>query len=100
MSSRNAYLTAAQRPAALSLSQGLAIARNLVRRGERNAGAITLAVRERIAKHPQTRVDYVAVVDPESLDDVAEIGDRAVLAVAAFVGETRLIDNCILNAAE
>jgi pantoate--beta-alanine ligase len=95
LSSRNAYLAAADRPKALSLSLALFEARDAAGRGERDAEALRARARERIVG-AGARVDYVEIVDPRSLAPVgrAEPGSR--MLVAAFVGATRLIDNVAL----
>jgi pantoate--beta-alanine ligase len=97
MSSRNVYLDAADREAALSLSRGLAAAREAVAAGERSAASIAGRVKEIIGAFPQNEIDYVAVVDPETLEDVTEIGVPARLLMAVRVRGTRLIDNGALE---
>jgi pantoate--beta-alanine ligase len=93
MSSRNKYLSPDERQRALALSRGLGAARALFATGERAASALVAAARAVIAP-AATRLDYIELRDADTL---AEIGERvagpAVLAVAAFVGTTRLIDN-------
>lgn len=99
MSSRNAYLSAEQRRAALAIPRGLTAAARAFASGERRAGALTALVRaevERVA----TSIDYVSVADPESLRvlDAEELaGDRALCALAARLGGARLIDNVVLG---
>jgi len=93
MSSRNTYLSPEERSSALSLYRGLKLAEELFRQGERNASAIKSAVREFILSHPRTKVDYVEIVDPESLKPVERVKEGDVIALAVFVGNTRLIDN-------
>jgi pantoate--beta-alanine ligase len=95
MSSRNAYLDPQQRKQALVLSRALARVRELVEGGERDAGKLTAAGRTLFAAEPEVRLDYFEVVDPETLDPVADISGGALVAVAAFVGSTRLIDNLV-----
>jgi len=99
LSSRNVYLSQEERRQALSLSRGLRRAEELVHRGERDADAVRRAVRETIAAEPAVRVDYVAVVDADTMDELQRIEGAAVVAVAARVGTTRLIDNTVLWAA-
>jgi pantoate--beta-alanine ligase len=99
MSSRNAYLSADERKRALALSRGLSAAARAFAAGERNAGALrrlALALVERAA----TSVDYVTLADADALvpiDDGADVGARAVLAIACRMGTTRLIDNLVLG---
>lgn len=99
MSSRNAYLSAEERARALSLSRALGEASRAFAAGERHAGALLAPARAEIAAHA-TSVDYVTLADPETLrpyEDDARLSDRALLAVAARVGSTRLIDNVVLG---
>ena len=95
LSSRNAYLSPADRPRALSLSRALLEARDAAARGERDAEALRRRARERIAA-AGARVDYVEIVDARTLAPVARAEPGAVMLVAAFVGTTRLIDNVTL----
>jgi pantoate--beta-alanine ligase len=97
MSSRNAYLSPEQRTAARALSTGLAAAEHAFRGGERDAVALVAAARAPLAAEPLARIDYVELRDAEELTEVARVDRKAVLAVAAFVGATRLIDNRILG---
>jgi pantoate--beta-alanine ligase len=96
-SSRNAYLSAPQRRAALSLSAGLAAAEQAFAAGERRADALVAAVRARIEAEAAIRVDYVELRDADDLTPVATVERPVVLALAAFVGTTRLIDNRVLG---
>lgn len=99
MSSRNAYLDAAQRARALSLSTGLRSARALFDEGERTARVLVEAARAPIAA-AMDAIDYVTLADPDSLREIAgdqRAGERALLAVAARIGATRLIDNVVLD---
>lgn len=95
MSSRNAYLSADERRMGLGLSQALALAREATAAGERD----TAAVRGRMRAHLEARglrVDYVAIVDADTLEPVAALARGQVALVAAFAGRTRLIDNAAL----
>lgn len=99
LSSRNAYLSPPERERALTLSQGLARSLALFAAGERNAGALRSAA-ETCVRAAATRIDYVTVADADNLtpfSDHASVGERAVLAIAAFVGATRLIDNAVFG---
>ena len=99
MSSRNAYLSPDERQRALALSRGLSAAARAFAAGERKAGTLrglALADLERAA----TSVDYVTLADADALvpfADSAEIGPRAVIAIACRIGKTRLIDNLVLG---
>ncbi|MEX0681994.1 MAG: pantoate--beta-alanine ligase [Dehalococcoidia bacterium] len=96
MSSRNVYLSPVERSHALVLSHALREAESAVREGERNANAIRERVRSMIASEIGVELDYVSVVDDETLVEVEVIDRPALLLVAASVGKTRLIDNVTL----
>ena len=98
MSSRNAYLDAEQRKAALVLYRSLARVRELFEAGERSAGKLIFAGRQTFSREASVRLDYFEIVDPETLEAILEVERPALAALAAFVGETRLIDNVILSA--
>ena len=97
MSSRNTYLSAAERARALSLSRGLAKAEALFRGGERSAAKLIAAASAEIRHDPDAAipvgVEYVALVDPDTLQAADPAGARALMALAVKVGKTRLIDN-------
>jgi len=93
-SSRNAHLGAADRERAVGLARALAAAASLVAAGERSRAAVELAARDQLASHA-IEPDYLAVVDPETLAAVERIDRPVLVAVAARVGPTRLIDNVI-----
>jgi len=97
MSSRNTYLSSEERQAALCLSRSLSRAACMVKRGETRGGVITEAVRATIEKEPLARVEYVTLCDSATLEHVEEIHDGALLALAVWIGKTRLIDNTILQ---
>jgi len=98
MSSRNAYLSLEEREASRALSQALREAQGLVKKGQTDASAILQVVRDRVSAQPLVRLQYVEVCNPETLEPVSSIEGRAVLAMAAIVGKTRLIDNIMLEA--
>ena len=97
MSSRNSYLDPGQRKAAQVLHRALMSMQNLFDKGERRAEKLIAAGKQIFAQEPSVRLDYFEIVDPESLDPVDQISDHALVAVAAFVGTTRLIDNLLLK---
>ncbi|MFB3880059.1 MAG: pantoate--beta-alanine ligase [Armatimonadota bacterium] len=97
MSSRNAYLSAEERRAAAVLSRGLFAARDRFAAGERDAAALITAAREVIAREPLVRLEYLELRDAETLAEVKRVEGRAVLAVAAYVGGARLIDNVVMG---
>jgi pantoate--beta-alanine ligase len=96
LSSRNAYLSADERRAALSLSAGLAAAEAQFKAGERDVAALLAAARARIERESIMRIDYLELRDADELTTIDKVERRAVLAVAAFAGTTRLIDNRVL----
>jgi pantoate--beta-alanine ligase len=97
MSSRNAYLSPAERRQALALSRSLAEVREAVLAGERGAGRLAAQVQQRLEAAEGVDLQYVAVVDPDTLEDLGRVGDRVLVAAAAKVGATRLIDNVVLR---
>ena len=97
LSSRNAYLSQAERRQALEISRALAEARRAILAGERDAARIGDGVRRRLAGAEGIGLEYVAVVDPDTLEDLERIGEKALVAAAARVGKTRLIDNVLLR---
>jgi pantoate--beta-alanine ligase len=98
MSSRNAYLTEDERIAAAVIYQALRKAKIAFKEGERNALWLTEIVREKISSEPFAEIDYVTMVDSETLESIERIDDREViLVVAVRFGNTRLIDNTIFN---
>jgi pantoate--beta-alanine ligase len=98
MSSRNALLGAEERERALALPRALQTAEELARDGERSAAALLAAAREAMAPYAVSP-EYLALVDPETLEPLQELAGEALLAVAARLGEVRLIDNVILTPA-
>lgn len=98
MSSRNSYLSSDERKAARALSRSLRWAEAEVAAGERDAKRLEAGVRARLAEESLVRIDYVEAVDPESLEPVDVLQGPVLLALAAFVGSTRLIDNVVLRA--
>lgn len=96
MSSRNTYLSPEQRRSALSLQRALTAARRLVSACKHSREEILAVVRQVIDQEPDTRIDYLALVDPETLEDVETLQGSARLALAVWVGTTRLIDNALL----
>ena len=97
LSSRNTYLSADDRKAALALSAGLFAAEAAWRGGERSGTKLETIVRARIAASPRCVADYIAVVEPEGLTPAGTAGAGTIIAIAARVGTTRLIDNVILH---
>jgi len=98
MSSRNVHLSPEERQSALALSESLRLAQDLAGQGTVSAEGLLSKVRAHIEARPYTRVEYVVLVDPETLTDVPRLEGRALLALAVTVGKTRLIDNAMLMA--
>ncbi len=97
MSSRNVYLSNGERQDAMSLSQALARAEALVKQGERDPGKLIKAMEEIIQKKPSARIDYVSIVDTTGLKPMDKITGEILVALAVFIGKTRLIDNVIIK---
>ena len=97
LSSRNKYLGENQRREAVVLSKGLRRAEQKFRKGERGAAALAEVVEATIAEAANARIDYIQVVDAETLEPIKKVKRRALVAIAVFIGGTRLIDNIILE---
>ncbi len=98
LSSRNSYLNAQERQAAVILSKGLREAEALFNVGEQKAAALISRTTETIKMEPLAKVDYVEIVDLVELKPIAVLDRDVLVAVAVYIGETRLIDNIILKA--
>lgn len=92
-SSRNTYLSPTEREAALILKKSLDAGRKLANQGERNAKKIVDTIRENLMTEPLARLDYVELVDALTMEKVEAVDRQVLVAVAAYVGKTRLIDN-------
>ena len=98
ISSRNLYLTPDEQKSATIIHKALKQAKQAYKDGERNASRLIDVIRTTVESEPRARVDYVAVTDADTLEKVERVDDRPTLvALAAYVGKTRLIDNMILN---
>ena len=97
MSSRNAYLDPRQRKSALVLYRSLMRVQELFNHSERKAARLIAAGKEVFAQEPSVRLDYFEIVDPANLESLSHLSQRSLVAVAAFVGTTRLIDNIELG---
>ena len=89
----NTYLNAEERQAALILSQSILLGKKLVEQGERNGLALTNALKANIETEPLARVDYVEVVDGITMQPIEHLQGKILVAMAVFIGKTRLIDN-------
>ena len=98
ISSRNLYLTDEERESAAVIHRALAKAKESFKKGERHAAKLLDIVRSTIETEPHARLDYVSIVDAETLEKLDKIDERPVLiAIAAYIGKTRLIDNIVMN---
>ena len=97
MSSRNKYLSEAERKDAGALFQSLKTAETLIKGGEKDAKKITRSIEETIMSKPTARIDYAAIVDTKELKDVKTVSGEIMIALAVFFGNTRLIDNVVIN---
>ncbi|OEF99873.1 pantoate--beta-alanine ligase [Vulcanibacillus modesticaldus] len=93
MSSRNVYLNKDEREQAVVLSQSLFMAKEMIQNGEKDALKIKKAIIKMIKEKPLADIDYVSIVDIETLTDVSEINNKVLIALAVRFGKTRLIDN-------
>ena len=97
LSSRNVYLNAEDRRAAAALSHSLAAVRDEIAKGERDAGRLLAALRRVLALEPRVTLDYAEIVDSETLEPVASLRGTCYVLLAAKVGDTRLIDNALIE---
>lgn len=98
ISSRNLYLTPDEQKSATVIHRALVQAKAAYKEGERSAARIAEMIRHTVESEPRARLDYVTVADAETLERVDRVDERPTLiAIAAYIGKTRLIDNTILN---
>ena len=95
-SSRNTYLSEVERQAALILSQSLQVGKALIEQGETDATVVKKAISDKIATEPLARIDYVDVVDFDTITPIEQIKGNTLVAIAVYIGKTRLIDNFII----
>jgi pantoate--beta-alanine ligase len=100
MSSRNRYLSQEERLEALALSRALSAVERSVLEGERSTGALRAQLLQELSRTGALRVDYAEIVDPDTLEGLTELRSSALVAVAAWLGTTRLIDNTVLTIEE
>ena len=96
-SSRNTYLSEAERQAALVLSESVFLGQKMVAEGETDANKIVAAMTEHIQAQPLAKIDYVSAVDGVTMDPVDRIAGTVLVAMAVYIGKTRLIDNFIVE---
>jgi pantoate--beta-alanine ligase len=97
MSSRNAYLSAEEKQDALLLHQALLLARGLVKRGKRSSSYVIKSIRTMIRKKKNASIDYIEIVNAENLEPVKFMKGKVLIALAVWIGKTRLIDNIVVN---
>jgi len=97
MSSRNAYLSPQERKSALVLYRALTAVKSRFDQGERSVRRLVETGKQVLSQEPRARLDYLEIVDPDSLQSVELVEKTALAAVAALVGNTRLIDNVLLS---
>ena len=97
-SSRNTYLSKEERKAALILNRSLSLAKNTLNSGERSAKIITDIILNNLNSEPMAKIDYVEIVDSENLKTISEINASVLVAIAVYIGKTRLIDNFTFTA--
>ncbi|MCS6806995.1 MAG: pantoate--beta-alanine ligase [Acidobacteriota bacterium] len=97
MSSRNRYLQPDERQAATILYRSLQHARQMIDSGQRQAAEITAAMRQLIQREPLARIDYIEIVNAQTLDPLTVLEGECLIALAVFVGPARLIDNLVVN---
>jgi pantoate--beta-alanine ligase len=101
ISSRNLYLSAEERDSAAVIHRALVKAKEVYKGGERSAAKLAEIVRSTVEEEPRTRIDYISITDAETLEKLDKLDERPILiAVAAYVGKTRLIDNTMLNSSK
>ena len=96
LSSRNKYLNSANRKNAVVLYQSLVYAQKLFHQGETKAAVLKRKIEEMILRKPHTKIDYIEIIDPDTLESLEEVNNKAIVALAVFLGGTRLIDNLLI----
>lgn len=97
MSSRNNYLNPQERQAALVLYRSLKLAEKLIKEGERKAANIIHQMEQLIAKEPLAKIDYISITDNKNLQELEVIDNEVLIALAVYMGKTRLIDNIVIS---
>jgi pantoate--beta-alanine ligase len=98
MSSRNAYLSVGERNDAVVLSASIKLAEELVRGGEKDVKKIVNKMKRLILSRKSAKIEYLEIIDTETLRPVDKIGAKAMVAMAVYIGKTRLIDNAVVAA--
>ena len=97
MSSRNTYLSKTQRASALSLSRSLNLAKKLIAGGEKNPVVIKTQIETFIRSFPETNIEYISLCNPKTFEDINNIENRVLLAIAVKLGKTSLLDNALID---
>jgi pantoate--beta-alanine ligase len=97
MSSRNKYLNPEERRSALCIKKSIDMAVKMAEEGELSSERIKDSIKELITSFPYTNIDYINICDPETLEDISTLKNESLLAMAVKVGNTRLIDNCVIK---
>ena len=97
MSSRNAYLALKERGQSRCLYQALSLAKDLIRKGEKDPKRVLVKMRSIVKSQKSTKIDYIEIIDAKGLGKISEISGNVLIAMAVYVGKTRLIDNIVLN---
>jgi len=97
MSSRNTYLSVEQRRSALALSRTLRKMEEMAKGGDRSVAALIEAGKQEVSREPGVRLDYLEIVDSDTLEPLADVRTGSLVAIAALVGTTRLIDNIVIS---
>jgi pantoate--beta-alanine ligase len=97
MSSRNSYLSSSERQAALVLSRSLNKAKDIIAAGERSISVIKQKITEMIDQEPNAKIDYVEILAVPGLEEIEILHGQNLIALAVFIGKTRLIDNVIVE---
>lgn len=96
-SSRNTYLSEEERKAALILSKTIFLGQKLIEEGERSAEVLLLKMRENLASEPLAKIDYVEAVNALTIENITELKGEVLVAMAVYIGKTRLIDNFLVT---
>jgi len=97
MSSRNIYLNSRERKSAVVLNRALEFGRKIISSGQRNSRSIIAGIKNLIQKEPRVKIQYLEIVDSANLKPLAKVKGRVLIALAAYIGKTRLIDNIIVK---
>lgn len=96
-SSRNTYLNEEERKAAVILNQSLRLGKEMIAQGEKDAAKVKAAIVKKLETQSLAKIDYVEIVDFNTIEPISEIKGEVLTAIAVYIGKTRLIDNFILN---